>query len=214
MLLFALFASTVFGITMRDTPRRMFRYGAYCFALFVGSAIVLSWVMAADRAIARVLQFLPIALTKKSAPIIKESHMDLRFCQIAARVAVLFCVAPLIALPATAQPANFFPSNPGSGESEVWSRVAIPPDHPVSQMPQWHIDYAKKQIVCDGNGGHEWLRFDRKFTNFTFHVKWRFTPVTMPEIRNTIRACFSGTIWTGQSGTRRRPRKPAATFLD
>ena len=30
---------------MRDTPRRMFRYGAYCFILFVGSAIVLSWVM-------------------------------------------------------------------------------------------------------------------------------------------------------------------------
>ena len=45
VLLFALFASTVFGITMRETPRRMVRYGAYCFALFVGSAVVLSWVM-------------------------------------------------------------------------------------------------------------------------------------------------------------------------
>jgi hypothetical protein len=45
VILFALFASTVFGITMRDTPRRMIRYGAYCFGLFVGSAIVLSWVM-------------------------------------------------------------------------------------------------------------------------------------------------------------------------
>jgi len=45
VLLFALFASTVFGITQRETPRRMFRYGSYCFALFVGSAIVLSWVM-------------------------------------------------------------------------------------------------------------------------------------------------------------------------
>jgi hypothetical protein len=43
--LFALFASIVFGITMRDTPKRMFRYGAYCFVLFVGSAIVLSWAM-------------------------------------------------------------------------------------------------------------------------------------------------------------------------
>ena len=43
--LFALCASTVFGITMRDTPRRMVRYGAYCFILFLGSAIVLSWVM-------------------------------------------------------------------------------------------------------------------------------------------------------------------------
>jgi hypothetical protein len=45
VLLFALFASTVFGITQRDTPQRMFRYGLYCFALFVGSVIVLSWVM-------------------------------------------------------------------------------------------------------------------------------------------------------------------------
>ena len=43
--LFALFAATVFGITMRETPKRMFRYGAYCFVLFVGSAIVLSWAM-------------------------------------------------------------------------------------------------------------------------------------------------------------------------
>jgi hypothetical protein len=43
--LFALFASTVFGITMRDKPRSMFRYGAYCFVLFVGSVIVFSWVM-------------------------------------------------------------------------------------------------------------------------------------------------------------------------
>ena len=45
VLLFALCASTVFGITMRDTPRKMVRYGAYCFVLFVGSTIVLSWVM-------------------------------------------------------------------------------------------------------------------------------------------------------------------------
>lgn len=45
VLLFALCASVVFGITQRETPRRMARYGAYCFVLFVGSAIVLSWVM-------------------------------------------------------------------------------------------------------------------------------------------------------------------------
>jgi hypothetical protein len=45
VLLFSLFASTVFGVTQRDTPQRMFRYGLYCFALFVGSVIVLSWVM-------------------------------------------------------------------------------------------------------------------------------------------------------------------------
>lgn len=45
VLLFALCASVVFGITMRETPQRMLRYGLYCFVLFVGSAIVLSWGM-------------------------------------------------------------------------------------------------------------------------------------------------------------------------
>ena len=34
--LFALFASVVFGITQRDTPPRMLRYGIYCFVLFRG----------------------------------------------------------------------------------------------------------------------------------------------------------------------------------
>lgn len=45
VVLFALFVSTVFGITMRETPRRMFRYGLYCFGMFCGSAIVVSWLM-------------------------------------------------------------------------------------------------------------------------------------------------------------------------
>jgi hypothetical protein len=43
--LFALCASTVFGITQRNTPRDMLRYGAYCFMLFVAGVIVASWVM-------------------------------------------------------------------------------------------------------------------------------------------------------------------------
>jgi hypothetical protein len=45
VLMFALFVSIVFGITMRETPQRMLRYGAYCFAMFAGAAIVLSWLM-------------------------------------------------------------------------------------------------------------------------------------------------------------------------
>lgn len=45
VLLFALFVSTVLGITQRDTAKRMLRYGAGAFALFAGSAIVLSWLM-------------------------------------------------------------------------------------------------------------------------------------------------------------------------
>jgi hypothetical protein len=42
---FALCASTVFGITQRNNTRDRVRYGAYCFALFVGGVIVASWAM-------------------------------------------------------------------------------------------------------------------------------------------------------------------------
>lgn len=45
VLLFALCVSVVFGITQRDTPPKMVRFGAYCFVLFVGAAFVLSWAM-------------------------------------------------------------------------------------------------------------------------------------------------------------------------
>lgn len=45
VVLFGLFASVVFGITQRATPKAMIRYGAYCFSMFVLSVIVASWVM-------------------------------------------------------------------------------------------------------------------------------------------------------------------------
>jgi hypothetical protein len=44
-LVFALFASVVFGITQRNTAREQFRYGLYCFAMFVGGVIIAGWAM-------------------------------------------------------------------------------------------------------------------------------------------------------------------------
>jgi hypothetical protein len=44
-LLFSTFASVVFGITQRDTPREQVRYGLYCFAMFMGGLLVAGWVM-------------------------------------------------------------------------------------------------------------------------------------------------------------------------
>ncbi len=42
---FAFFASLVFGITQRNEPRAMLRYGAYCFAVFIGGMFIAGWVM-------------------------------------------------------------------------------------------------------------------------------------------------------------------------
>jgi len=44
-LLFAVFASVVFGITQRSTTMEQIRYGLYCFAMFVGGVFVAGWVM-------------------------------------------------------------------------------------------------------------------------------------------------------------------------
>jgi len=43
--IFAFFASIVFGITQRSTRREMVRYGAYCFVLFVVGTIAAGWLM-------------------------------------------------------------------------------------------------------------------------------------------------------------------------
>ena len=86
---------------------------------------------------------------------------------------VILPVAFLACLPrASSQTINLFPADYQS----LWTRVAIPPTHPVSDIAQWHIDAKKGEIKCDGNGGHEWLRFNRELHNFTFHLKWRFIP--------------------------------------
>lgn len=45
VLIFATAASIVFGITQRSTPKAMFRYGLYCWSLFVVVVIAASWAM-------------------------------------------------------------------------------------------------------------------------------------------------------------------------
>jgi len=46
---FAVFASIVFGITQRNSMIEQVKYGLYCFALFVGGVFVAGWVMALIR---------------------------------------------------------------------------------------------------------------------------------------------------------------------
>jgi len=43
--LFAVFASVVFGITQRNNARDQLRYGLYCFVMFVGGVFVAGWLM-------------------------------------------------------------------------------------------------------------------------------------------------------------------------
>ncbi len=44
-ILFALFASIVFGITQRAEAREQIKYGLQCFGIFVGGVFLAGWVM-------------------------------------------------------------------------------------------------------------------------------------------------------------------------
>ncbi|MGH9505678.1 MAG: hypothetical protein ACRD13_02030 [Terriglobales bacterium] len=45
VILFALFASVVFAITLREKRREQWRYGAFCFACFVVGTIIAGWIL-------------------------------------------------------------------------------------------------------------------------------------------------------------------------
>ena len=88
-----------------------------------------------------------------------------------------------------------------------WTRLAIPPDGTLDPVSQWKVDAANGLIVCEGNRGHEWLRYDRELADFVFHAEWRFAPVEGGKGYNSgifVRNSADGKIWhqaqTGAGG--------------
>ena len=79
-----------------------------------------------------------------------------------------------------------------------WTRVGFPPEFKVTTVEQWHVDAAKREIVCDGNGGHDWLRFNKEFSDFKLHVEWKFTKIEGETKYNSgvfFRNSEDGSIW-------------------
>ena len=79
-----------------------------------------------------------------------------------------------------------------------WTRIAIPPTNALGHA-QWHLDTTRQVLLCDGDGGHEMLRFDQELTNCSFHVECRFVRVTGPKTNYNsgifIRNSADGAIW-------------------
>ena len=55
-----------------------------------------------------------------------------------------------------------------------WTRIPIPPDKALDPVSQWKLDEARRIIICEGDRGHEWLRYDRELADLILHVEWRF----------------------------------------
>ncbi|MGA2983840.1 MAG: DUF1080 domain-containing protein [Terriglobia bacterium] len=77
-----------------------------------------------------------------------------------------------------------------------WTRVAIPPSKPLDPVSQWKVDKEHGTILCEGDHGHEWLRYDHELTNFLLHVEWRF------EKREGLKGYNSGVFVRNDRGGR------------
>jgi hypothetical protein len=69
------------------------------------------------------------------------------------------------------------PDTPLGQNIPGWTRIPIPAIAGLKPEPQWKVDGAQKLLICTGQGGHEWLRYDKPLGDFVFHVEFRFTPV-------------------------------------
>jgi hypothetical protein len=79
-----------------------------------------------------------------------------------------------------------------------WTRLPFLVTTPMNPASQWKVDRAKKLLICEGDKGHEWLRYDKELTNFIFHAEWRFVPVAGGKGYNSgvlARNSADGTIW-------------------
>lgn len=53
-----------------------------------------------------------------------------------------------------------------------WTRLPLPAGGSLGKA-QWRVDPTTRSLICDGAGGHDWLRFDRPLNDFVFRVEWR-----------------------------------------
>ena len=81
-----------------------------------------------------------------------------------------------------------------------WTRIPIPPVDGLKPAIQWRVDTESHELICSGEGGHEWLRSDREFGDYVLDVEWRFLPRGPEEKRYNsgigVRLSRYGEIWT------------------
>jgi hypothetical protein len=85
-------------------------------------------------------------------------------------------------------------------ELKGWTRLPIPPTAKLKSetMSQWSIDPKTRHLICEGDGGHEWLRWDQPLADGIFHVEWRFTVVPDKQGYNSgvfVRNSEDAKIW-------------------
>ena len=78
-----------------------------------------------------------------------------------------------------------------------WTRVPVPPGGKLGRE-QWHVDAAQKVLICDGDGGHDMLLFNKEIGDAIFHFEFRYTKVEGKTGYNSgayVRNSKDGAIW-------------------
>jgi hypothetical protein len=78
-----------------------------------------------------------------------------------------------------------------------WYRVPVPPTGQLGRE-QWHVDAEKKVLICDGDGGHDMLLFDKEIGDAIFHFEFCYTKIAGKTGYNSgayVRNSRDGAIW-------------------
>ena len=84
-----------------------------------------------------------------------------------------------------------------SADLKGWYRVPVPPTGQLGRE-QWHVDAAKKLLICDGDGGHDMLLFDKEIGDAIFHFEFCYTKIEGKTNYNSgayVRNSKDGAIW-------------------
>jgi hypothetical protein len=78
-----------------------------------------------------------------------------------------------------------------------WLRVPVPPNGRLGRE-QWHVDTERKVLICDGDGGHDMLLFDKEIGDAVFHLEFCYTKVEGKKGYNSgayVRNSRDGSFW-------------------
>ena len=85
-----------------------------------------------------------------------------------------------------------------------WTRLPFLTPGPIDAVSQWSVDRNQHVLICEGNRGHEWLRYDKELTDLILHVEFRFKKIPDGKGYNSgvmVRNSADGSIWfQGQAG--------------
>ena len=78
-----------------------------------------------------------------------------------------------------------------------WFRVPVPFNARLGRQ-QWHVDAGNGLLICDGDGGHDMLLYDKEIGDAVFHLEFCYAKVEGKRDYNSgayIRNSRDGSIW-------------------